>query len=645
MKKLMILIVAIFSLAACATLNPEMEIGIDASKLVFDITVTRPDAIPTKGVKNDWESGDAVYLFFEDNTSAYAKMTYDGSVWTTSVIGSLNVSASGKKLTAVFLPYNTDDPVYSEGWTFSETYAYYLSAEAVSYTVDTENIPATLTATIQMAMPAGFVQFFIPDASPVTGTYMLTESHIAPAGCGAITPGGAVAQTFKNNGYAMPGIVAMVSEEKGYYFYGILDAANRGIATSFLFQLVTQEPSKGYALNSRTKKVEGTLDPTTVGAAVKFDLSNGWSAPQPCVDLGFGNIKWATGNVAGNTQGNGSIVDPLEAGGYYSWMRTSVDGSTEGGTDTANWLLGDSWRMPTVAEFNALANTTDNTVWSHKTGWTAIGSNTSGNLVTSKVNGLSIFLPASAGEDERGNYWSSESQQCFFMQGVGYIYGTSNAYGFSVRPVKEIIPTSNLVHYWPFNGNTNDAVTSGAINGENNGATLTTDRFGNPNQAYSFVDGNKITIGQAGSFDASTSFTFNVWINTTQMAGSTGRHIIRTDGGFGGNGWFVRFVGDGKLEVWESGYGATTTTTGYNDGTWHMVTFVRDVAQLKGTLYVDGNEVCSYTVPSAQGLVNSYTDCLGCNGNDYEWYAGKMDEVRLYNKALTAAEVEALYLY
>ena len=205
MKKLMILTVAIVALAACATLNPEMEKGIDASKLVFDITVSRPDAIPTKGVKNDWENGDMVYLFFEDNTTAYAKMTYNGSVWTTSVIGPLNVLPSGKKFTAVFLPYNTDDPVYSEGWTFSETYAYYLSAEAVSYTVDTENIPATLTATIQMAMPAGFVQFFIPDASPVTGTYMLTESHIAPAGCGAITPGGAVAQTFKNKGYAMPG--------------------------------------------------------------------------------------------------------------------------------------------------------------------------------------------------------------------------------------------------------------------------------------------------------------------------------------------------------------------------------------------------------------------------------------------------------
>ena len=42
-----------------------------------------------------------------------------------------------------------------------------------------------------------------------------------------------------------------------------------------------------------------------------------------------------------------------------------------------------------------------------------------------------------------------------------------------------------LVAYYPFNGNANDMSGSG-YNGTVNGATLTTDRFGNPNSAYSF---------------------------------------------------------------------------------------------------------------------------------------------------------------
>ena len=54
--------------------------------------------------------------------------------------------------------------------------------------------------------------------------------------------------------------------------------------------------------------------------------------------------------------------------------------------------------------------------------------------------------------------------------------------------VPTYVPTNGLVGYWPFNGNANDASGNGN-NGTVNGATLTTDRNGNANSAYSF-DGN-----------------------------------------------------------------------------------------------------------------------------------------------------------
>ena len=47
------------------------------------------------------------------------------------------------------------------------------------------------------------------------------------------------------------------------------------------------------------------------------------------------------------------------------------------------------------------------------------------------------------------------------------------------------IPTNGLVAYYPFNGNANDASGNGN-NGIVNGATLTTDRLGNMNSAYTF---------------------------------------------------------------------------------------------------------------------------------------------------------------
>ncbi|MGK5093982.1 hypothetical protein WDW89_18465 [Deltaproteobacteria bacterium TL4] len=47
------------------------------------------------------------------------------------------------------------------------------------------------------------------------------------------------------------------------------------------------------------------------------------------------------------------------------------------------------------------------------------------------------------------------------------------------------IPTNGLVAYYPFNGNANDE-SGNWNNGTVNGATLTTDRHGNANKAYSF---------------------------------------------------------------------------------------------------------------------------------------------------------------
>ncbi len=55
----------------------------------------------------------------------------------------------------------------------------------------------------------------------------------------------------------------------------------------------------------------------------------------------------------------------------------------------------------------------------------------------------------------------------------------------SSAQIPSYVPTNGLVGWWPFNGNANDESGNGN-NGNVNGATLTTDRFGVANKAYSF---------------------------------------------------------------------------------------------------------------------------------------------------------------
>jgi len=68
------------------------------------------------------------------------------------------------------------------------------------------------------------------------------------------------------------------------------------------------------------------------------------------------------------------------------------------------------------------------------------------------------------------------------------------------------------VAYFPFSGNANDAI--GSNHGTVNGATLTTDRLGNANSAYSF-DGVNDFIELNHNFGSFTELTVSAWYKVT----------------------------------------------------------------------------------------------------------------------------------
>jgi hypothetical protein len=81
---------------------------------------------------------------------------------------------------------------------------------------------------------------------------------------------------------------------------------------------------------------------------------------------------------------------------------------------------------------------------------------------------------------------------------------------FTMAQVPSFVPTNGLVGYWPFNGNANDASGNGN-NGTIDGASLSIDRFGNNNNAYSF-DGNLNKIST--NISQVNSFTISIWYNS-----------------------------------------------------------------------------------------------------------------------------------
>ena len=95
------------------------------------------------------------------------------------------------------------------------------------------------------------------------------------------------------------------------------------------------------------------------------------------------------------------------------------------------------------------------------------------------------------------------------------LLGVTTLTAFSQVP--SYVPTNGLVGYWPFNGNANDESGNGN-NGTVNGATLTTDRNGVDNKAYSFNGtSNKIEVPDANSLDLTNAATISGWFNIVNL--------------------------------------------------------------------------------------------------------------------------------
>ena len=77
--------------------------------------------------------------------------------------------------------------------------------------------------------------------------------------------------------------------------------------------------------------------------------------------------------------------------------------------------------------------------------------------------------------------------------------------------VTTLVAQPGLIAYYPFNGNAHDETGNG-YDGTVSGATLSDDRFGNLQSAYSFDGVNdKIVIGQEPNFPAWGTYAVSVW--------------------------------------------------------------------------------------------------------------------------------------
>jgi hypothetical protein len=211
--------------------------------------------------------------------------------------------------------------------------------------------------------------------------------------------------------------------------------------------------------------------------------------------------------------------------------------------------------------------------------------------------------------------------------------------------------SSNLIAHWTLDNTAEDA-TIGANHGTLvNGAGYTTGQIGQA-LALDGVD-DYATTGYAPNLTMSDSLSVAVWFKTTSV----------------NSGWLTGAVNSpytgyltmaaihpscavGQL-IWEMGDNTSTninicTNNIFNDGGWHLAVGVLDRTLQTMTIYVDGMVEGSAPTTALAPLdftgepffIGAYNNHGSAAGNTFD---GAIDDVRVYDRALSASEVGELY--
>lgn len=222
--------------------------------------------------------------------------------------------------------------------------------------------------------------------------------------------------------------------------------------------------------------------------------------------------------------------------------------------------------------------------------------------------------------------------------------------------------SSGLVGYWTFDGSKTNWTTNTTqdLSGNGNTGTLvsmsttTSPVAGKIGQAFNFPG---VTGGGAGPVIASainivgnqfrftSSFTVAFWVKASINSGSVYRGLIGTSDGATASGWDIGLnTSTGKVRETLRGTALLDNSGNFGpdlrDGKWHHVVLVNTLTSIQE--YIEGVLVGT-TNGTWAPATNSAPLVIGNRGPNTAGTYGSIDDVRIYNRALSAQEVAQLY--
>lgn len=236
-----------------------------------------------------------------------------------------------------------------------------------------------------------------------------------------------------------------------------------------------------------------------------------------------------------------------------------------------------------------------------------------------------------------------------FLIALGIVF----SFNYFAQSIPYYIPKNGLVGWWPFNGNANDE-SGNNNNGTVNGASLTTDRFEKEKNAYSF-DGvsNVIYLDSFFLNNNLNKMSYSVWFKRATNSESSGRKTIivqKSQDGIGYSNMISYDVKENESPLYfynywpQNNYYISQSSVIPTENIWYNVVTTRDSVSMK--IYING--ILQNTKSFIHGIENAKDLVIGGhwdynNNKTSENFKGKIDDIGIWNRALTQQEITDIY--
>ena len=247
----------------------------------------------------------------------------------------------------------------------------------------------------------------------------------------------------------------------------------------------------------------------------------------------------------------------------------------------------------------------------------------------------------SVSSDSPYTYTGSGNYYCLTATQSGVSYFSTN---YSQAPTPGTC--DGLIAWWPLNENVNDVGPNG-LNGSGSNLTNAIGQNGKSGGAYSFNGTNsQITVANNALLNPVTAITVSAWATLAAAPTTEAQGIVSKDisGGIG-NPPYVLIVNTTSVPSFVQVTSANASagsdgTFPFSANNWYLLTGTFDGTTAR--LYVNGELQSS----AARSDIATTTNVLRIGqqkAGTNRWFNGRIDDVRIYNRALSAAEVQQTY--